>query len=291
MLNKKIIALLLSCLLIVVTTHVNASVYVHGYYRKDGTYVRPHYRSDPDGNFNNNWSTKGNINPYTGEEGTKTHPEYPSGGNNNVPDQSNSTNQYDDNTQQDSTYNNDTNQDDDNTQQDSTYNSDTNQYDDKTEDSTNSSSSTDSNDSTYSESKDSTSDDQKWNVNNSLNVTDQDSSNNVDSERIDSVTLPSQYASKSLAFQYGYRTGFAYKREGYNYDDHDDYYSSGQNLVDFRKGYRIGYLSAGGGNSIELLYYENPYMVYTTGGVILLIGVIAFIIIKRKKKRDKKYFN
>lgn len=48
------------------------SVHVNGYYRSNGTYVAPHYRSSPDGNFNNNWSTKGNINPYTGKEGTKT---------------------------------------------------------------------------------------------------------------------------------------------------------------------------------------------------------------------------
>jgi len=50
------------------------SVSVRGYVRKDGTYVAPHYRSAPDGNFNNNWSTKGNVNPYTGKEGTKTSP-------------------------------------------------------------------------------------------------------------------------------------------------------------------------------------------------------------------------
>lgn len=48
------------------------TVHVNGYYRSNGTYVAPHYRSAPDGNFYNNWSTKGNINPYTGEEGTKT---------------------------------------------------------------------------------------------------------------------------------------------------------------------------------------------------------------------------
>lgn len=46
-----------------------AQVHVRGHYRQDGTYVRPHYRSAPDGNFSNNWSTKGNINPYTGEHG------------------------------------------------------------------------------------------------------------------------------------------------------------------------------------------------------------------------------
>lgn len=47
-------------------------VYVHGYYRSDGTYVRPHYRSAPDGNPYNNWSTRGNVNPYTGKLGTKS---------------------------------------------------------------------------------------------------------------------------------------------------------------------------------------------------------------------------
>ena len=50
-----------------------------GYTRKDGTYVAPHTRSAPDGNFGNNWSTKGNINPYTGEEGTRASPPAPVG--------------------------------------------------------------------------------------------------------------------------------------------------------------------------------------------------------------------
>jgi len=44
--------------------------YVDGYTRKDGTYVAPHYRSAPDGNPYNNYSTRGNTNPYTGEQGT-----------------------------------------------------------------------------------------------------------------------------------------------------------------------------------------------------------------------------
>ncbi|WP_025692312.1 hypothetical protein [Paenibacillus zanthoxyli] len=52
----------------------SARTYVHGYTKKDGTYVRPHYRSDRDGSFNNNWSTKGNTNPITGKKGYKTHP-------------------------------------------------------------------------------------------------------------------------------------------------------------------------------------------------------------------------
>ena len=41
-------------------------VYVRGYYRSDGTYVRPHYRTVPDSNPLNNYSTPGNYNPNTG---------------------------------------------------------------------------------------------------------------------------------------------------------------------------------------------------------------------------------
>ena len=48
-----------------------ADTYVQGYQRSDGTYVQPHYRSDPDSSTANNWSTKGNVNPYTGKEGTQ----------------------------------------------------------------------------------------------------------------------------------------------------------------------------------------------------------------------------
>jgi hypothetical protein len=42
---------------------------VQGYTRKDGAYVAPHQRSMPDSSINNNWSTKGNVNPYTGGAG------------------------------------------------------------------------------------------------------------------------------------------------------------------------------------------------------------------------------
>lgn len=47
-----------------------AQVHVDGYYRQNGTYVAPHYRSAPDGNVFNNYSTRGNVNPYTGQMGT-----------------------------------------------------------------------------------------------------------------------------------------------------------------------------------------------------------------------------
>lgn len=43
---------------------------VSGHYRQNGTYVQPHYRTSPDNNMYNNYSTKGNYNPYTGAQGT-----------------------------------------------------------------------------------------------------------------------------------------------------------------------------------------------------------------------------
>lgn len=43
---------------------------VKGYVRKDGTYVAPHYRTNPDARVSNNWSTAPNVNPYTGKVGT-----------------------------------------------------------------------------------------------------------------------------------------------------------------------------------------------------------------------------
>src|SRR5690606_10608925 len=46
-------------------------VYVKGYYRSNGTYVQPHYRTAPNHTLNDNWSTVGNVNPYTGIAGTK----------------------------------------------------------------------------------------------------------------------------------------------------------------------------------------------------------------------------
>ncbi|MCX6757960.1 MAG: hypothetical protein NTZ44_03725 [Candidatus Nomurabacteria bacterium] len=47
----------------------DASVRVRGYTTKRGTYVAPSYRSNPDSSRYNNYSTKGNYNPYTGKKG------------------------------------------------------------------------------------------------------------------------------------------------------------------------------------------------------------------------------
>lgn len=44
---------------------------ISGYTRSNGTYVRPSHATNPDTTRNNNYSTKGNVNPYTGKYGTK----------------------------------------------------------------------------------------------------------------------------------------------------------------------------------------------------------------------------
>lgn len=44
---------------------------VDGYTRKDGTYVAPHQRTNPDNNRANNYGSQGNYNPNTGREGTR----------------------------------------------------------------------------------------------------------------------------------------------------------------------------------------------------------------------------
>ena len=48
---------------------------VRGYERSDGTYVAPHYQTNPNATRNDNYSTRGNVNPYTGQPGTKA-PDY-----------------------------------------------------------------------------------------------------------------------------------------------------------------------------------------------------------------------
>ena len=71
---KKILSLLIACLVIIgVPAVVSADVHVRGHYRSDGTYVPPHYRSNPDSRTDNNWSHRGNTNPYTGKRGTRNN--------------------------------------------------------------------------------------------------------------------------------------------------------------------------------------------------------------------------
>lgn len=47
------------------------SVYHHGYTTRNGTYVQPHYQTAPNSTRTDNWSSQGNVNPYTGTPGTR----------------------------------------------------------------------------------------------------------------------------------------------------------------------------------------------------------------------------
>ena len=71
----KRICVLLSVLIMLIGSfseiHAKSSTRVKGYVKKSGTYVASHMRTTPDKSKFNNYSTKGNFNPYTGKEGTK----------------------------------------------------------------------------------------------------------------------------------------------------------------------------------------------------------------------------
>ena len=55
---------------IILSQSVVAHVSVSGYNRADGTYVQPHHRSSPNSTTSDNWSHRGNTNPYTLKRGT-----------------------------------------------------------------------------------------------------------------------------------------------------------------------------------------------------------------------------
>ncbi|WP_179349774.1 SH3 domain-containing protein [Winogradskyella pacifica] len=60
---------------------------VNGYYRSDGTYVKSHYRTNKNNTNRDNYSTKPNINPWTGKKGyiiPDTRINYPSRTNNST---------------------------------------------------------------------------------------------------------------------------------------------------------------------------------------------------------------
>jgi hypothetical protein len=45
---------------------------VSGYTTQSGTYVAPHQQTNSNGTQMDNYSTRGNVNPYTGAVGTRT---------------------------------------------------------------------------------------------------------------------------------------------------------------------------------------------------------------------------
>jgi hypothetical protein len=48
--------------------------YVQPHTRRDGTAVQGHYQTNPDDSFWNNYSSKGNVNPHTGQSGNRLPP-------------------------------------------------------------------------------------------------------------------------------------------------------------------------------------------------------------------------
>jgi len=50
-----------------------AEVWVNGHFHSHGTYVQQHFRSSPNSTVFDNWSYKGNANPFTGKIGTRTY--------------------------------------------------------------------------------------------------------------------------------------------------------------------------------------------------------------------------
>ena len=70
---RKIFALFVLGVIVGFSVPTCADEYVHGYMRSNGTYVHSYYRSSPDDTVTNNFSFKGNVNPYTGAVGTNRY--------------------------------------------------------------------------------------------------------------------------------------------------------------------------------------------------------------------------
>jgi hypothetical protein len=56
---------------LLMATGYSPDTLVQGYYRKNGNYVNSYHRTLPNSSKTDNYSYRGNINPYTGKVGTK----------------------------------------------------------------------------------------------------------------------------------------------------------------------------------------------------------------------------
>lgn len=63
---------LLIALMFLTSAQSVAGQRVKGYVKKNGTYVAPHYKSKSNSTASDNYSVKGNSNPYTGAKGTRS---------------------------------------------------------------------------------------------------------------------------------------------------------------------------------------------------------------------------
>ena len=64
------------CIVLFLATFIGsvfADQWVNGYTKKNGTYVQGYMRSSPNSLKYDNFSSKGNTNPYTGKKGYKNH--------------------------------------------------------------------------------------------------------------------------------------------------------------------------------------------------------------------------
>lgn len=61
----------ISLFLAISPPQAEALVRVKGYPKKNGKFVQPHFRMPPNGLKIDNFSQKGNVNPFNGKKGTK----------------------------------------------------------------------------------------------------------------------------------------------------------------------------------------------------------------------------
>lgn len=71
LMKKLIISTFLFGVFIGTASITSAATRVNGYRKSNGTYVNSYYRSDSNSYKYDNYSSKGNYNPYTGKKGYK----------------------------------------------------------------------------------------------------------------------------------------------------------------------------------------------------------------------------
>ncbi len=69
--------IVVAMLLAATVAHASGSNSVKGHFKKDGTFVQPYMRTNPDSVRRNNYNSEGNFNPYSGKQG-KQHNEFSS---------------------------------------------------------------------------------------------------------------------------------------------------------------------------------------------------------------------
>ncbi len=63
----------IAALVLMSTCNLALADHVNGYMKSNGTYVQGYERSAPNGTVQDNYSYRGNTNPYTGQQGTNRY--------------------------------------------------------------------------------------------------------------------------------------------------------------------------------------------------------------------------